>query len=305
LTKFLKCESAQTLTTNETALARWTAALGVSPAQAVKELETKSLLVRPTLSERLESGKSLQQLKEMCRKHGLKLTGKKSDLSARLIEFGIPENAIPLGDGYICSATGRDAAETYKERRAAEKLKVQLKTADLLDAHDFEGAVKAVCEYEASQVFQRGIGVDWSSGTVGLKDVRGIYSAKKRFMSKVSAEDLANIRLIAALDRLWGEEVQIIPDRTAVIRGCKYNIGIAARQLQFHHSAIPGVDNLRDFALPFEVEYMAPPDECAACLARNGKRYSIDEIPELPSDDCTCENGCRCSYSVAFKDLDD
>ena len=304
LGKFLKCQSVKALTANEMALSRWTAALGRPPALTVKELVAEGLLTSPTLTERLESGKSLQKLKDLCREYGLKQTGKKRELAERVIAHGILEGTVPLADGYICSTAGREVAEAYKQRKVAEKLEAHLRTADFLDAHDFAGAVKVVCDYEVRQPFQRGMGVNWSTGTEGIEYVRSIYSAQKAFLRNVLADDLENIRLMAALDNLWGEEVEIFPDRTAAVLGCKYNIGIAARQLQFHHSHSAGGSARGGSSKSALIEYIAAQGDCAACLARDGKRYRLDRTPELPSDDCTCELGCRCTFGFVFTDLD-
>jgi len=34
---------------------------------------------------------------------------------------------------------------------------------------------------------------------------------------------------------------------------------------------------------------------CEACLALKDKTFRLDELPELPYKDCTCELGCRCT----------
>ncbi len=33
---------------------------------------------------------------------------------------------------------------------------------------------------------------------------------------------------------------------------------------------------------------------CDACRQIQGYHYNLDEVPELPYEECTCENGCRC-----------
>lgn len=306
LAKFRKSQSVKELTRAHMAMQQWREALGADPDETVEELEQVGLLTRPTLRERLEGSMSLQQLKELCRDRDLKLSGKKADLAERLIAFGISETAVPLGDNYICSAAGRESADAYNRQKANERQEAQLQSADLLDAHDFAGAVRLVCAYENRQVFQRGMGVDWFSGTVGLGSVKSIYSAQKAFLHNVSKDDLATVRLIAALDDLWGEQVKIISDRDAPVQGCRFNLGIAARQLQFHHSNTYGVDaaSLRPIAI-VEMEYLFTNGDCAACQARSGKRYRLRQIPDLPSEDCTCELGCRCSFGAVLTDLDE
>lgn len=44
------------------------------------------------------------------------------------------------------------------------------------------------------------------------------------------------------------------------------------------------------------VEVIGPNDRdvCEECQAIQGRRYKLDEVPELPYDRCTNETGCRC-----------
>lgn len=217
--------------------------------------------------------------------------------------FGKPKPGPVLQTADVPAA--RDDPKTTRMRKKSDKREAQLLTADLLDAHDFVGAAKVVCEYEARQPFRRGINVDWESGEVGLESVRAIYSAQKSFLRHVLPSDLENIRLVAALDDLWGEEVSIIPDRMVPIKGCRFNLGIAARQLRLHYSSVPaGVRIHKDLLV--EMEYLAAHGDCPACMARDGLRYPLGGAPELPSDDCTCELGCRCNFGFIVNDgIDD
>lgn len=307
LSKFTTCQSVGRLVSSEWAFERWSVVLGIAPLKAAEWLERERLLVRPNLSERLEGWLALPQLKELCAARKLKVSGKKSELAARLVQHGGEEleTLAPLADQYICSSYGREIAESYQARKKAEKQDAQLLCADLLDAHDFEAATKAVGDYEAKQVFRRGINCDWESGKVGLGAVKAIYGVQKSFLRNVWPNDLANIRLIAALDDLWGEEVSIIPDREAPVKGCQFNLGIAARQLRMHHSSVPAEVGLPT-GLMVEIEYLAANGDCPACMARNGQRYPVGGAPELPSDDCTCELGCRCTFGFIVNDgIDD
>jgi len=34
---------------------------------------------------------------------------------------------------------------------------------------------------------------------------------------------------------------------------------------------------------------------CAECGRQEGKVYDISKVPDIPFDDCTCENGCSCT----------
>lgn len=188
----------------------------------------------------------------------------------------------------------------------SEKLAVQMQTADLLDAGQYEAAVRIVCEYELRQPFRRGMAANWESGIEGLSRVRAIYASKPWFLDRVSEPNLANIRLVAAMDELWGEPVKIFPDRDMAIIGCKFNLGIAARQIQFHEANKAIVDEAKRLNIPSRIEYIAAAGDCEACLAKHGRRYSYAKAPEIPSRNCRCEFGCRCTLGIVINDgIDD
>jgi hypothetical protein len=304
LGKFVKSQSVAKIAASDVTVRNWVSALGDELQNVVKELEKKNLLVRPSLASRLEGDFTLVELKNLCRQRFLKTMGKKADMASRLADFGGDdlEALAPLEDRYICSTSGREAVEAYKLRKKSQKYEAQSKSADLLDAHDFERAARLVCRYEFQQVFPRGIGVDWESGTVGLAAVKEIYSVEKYFLRNVSADNLENIRLLAALDELWGEDVDLIPNRDIEVPGCRFNLGIAARQLRLHYSDSPGSLAFRSGEAPIVMEYLAAHGDCSACMARNGKRYPLNGVPELPSEDCTCEFGCRCTFAAIMND---
>jgi hypothetical protein len=43
------------------------------------------------------------------------------------------------------------------------------------------------------------------------------------------------------------------------------------------------------------VEILTAPDSCDECKKFAGKRYSLNNLPELPHEKCTHKNGCRCT----------
>jgi hypothetical protein len=70
----------------------------------------------------------------------------------------------------------------------------------------------------------------------------------------------------------------------------------AARMVSFHalhNSHIAEYKKNRDVIKA--VEILASPDSCDECKKFAGKRYSLDNVPELPHEKCTHKHGCRCT----------
>lgn len=60
------------------------------------------------------------------------------------------------------------------------------------------------------------------------------------------------------------------------------------------------LDDMRSAGVRF-AELLGTNDErdCPACRALAGKVFSIDQVPSIPPDGCTCEPWCRCVYVAA------
>lgn len=197
---------------------------------------------------------------------------------------------------------GENHSKSVTRKDHSQKLAVQMQTADLLDAGSSLDAVKLVCDYEMQQPRPRGMGVNWASGTEGLARIKAIYSSTPWFLENVPPSSLADVRLVAAMDELWGERVKIFPNRHAPIDGCRFDLGTAARQLQFHEANKAIVAEASQLSLPSKIEYLAAQGDCEACQARNGRHYTCSKAPEIPSRDCKCDTGCRCILAVVIDD---
>ena len=53
--------------------------------------------------------------------------------------------------------------------------------------------------------------------------------------------------------------------------------------------------NYKQSGVVKQVEIFATQDSCDACKKISGKRFSLDQVLELPYEHCTHEMGCRCT----------
>jgi hypothetical protein len=44
------------------------------------------------------------------------------------------------------------------------------------------------------------------------------------------------------------------------------------------------------------IEILVAPDSCEACKELTGKKFTLENVPDLPNLNCTHEKGCRCCY---------
>lgn len=136
----------------------WTEALG-APAERVLDRLLQEGALEPKFR--------LADLKPLMEQYGLKKSGKKADLLARLVEAMAPEEAVALFANvraFAPTPAGTAQINAYLARCEAEKSETERKILVALDRGDMQAAGDAAAAYAAAQVFPRGIGIDWSEG---------------------------------------------------------------------------------------------------------------------------------------------
>lgn len=283
LTQFLRPRSRDD---HEWSTGYWDPALGESTEKAIERFLREGTLVPVSTDQALDHGFTVPQLKELLRERGLKVSGRKSELIARLIEAdptGAAEIAAKLNLIH-CSELGRDIAERYLAEREKERIRVWQQVRELLKAREFVQASKLVADYEARQVFPRGLNIDWRDHDPS-RDVailKAIFATRPRGLGPISDKALEEFRMYAALDYLWGtnEYSQTIDAVSMILSSAQATVNMA---------------DLGDSGARF-IEIRTANDDlvCPACRALEGRRFPIDEAPSLPYERCTSEFGCRC-----------
>ena len=184
------------------------------------------------------------------------------------------------------------------ERKAMEKALLQF-----LAEGQFLEALSTLYEFEASQVFPRGLNVDWStmSPEADTRFLELLFSHVPLAASETPSEWLLPCRIGAAMFHLvWnvGEVTawlkSTIPDQS---EGALFK---TSSDMCSHASFLSEVEDLASSPFEVEIHVLTCNDQwvCSSCRSLAERSYNLANVPELPNPDCT-SGRCRCGISAA------
>lgn len=278
----------------------WNEPLGEPPADAIRRFCAEGYVQPCPLEGKVDIKFKAADLKGMLKEHGLRCTGRKAELIARLVDnrHGLVEEMTRDVIAFECTALGRQRAEAFKQQMQTERNQAETDVLGLLERRDLRGAALRMARYEAVQVFSRGMGIDWNNYNPDsdVAVLKAMFEGTPQLLVKIQEDLLGALRLAAGMMHLWAEssakkwfdqmpETGIHLDADTTIRMLVF-FGIHKRNLAEHRQA--GVKT---------VEVLGGQDEssCPQCRAIAGKRFPLATTPELPLPTCTGGNGCRCT----------
>jgi hypothetical protein len=270
-------------------------ALGESPESALDHFKTAGLLVpfSPTsddmLASAVDSIYGVAQLKAKLKSRALKLSGKKNELVVRLLAADSQGLAREIGDLglFHCSRDGAQLAAVFETR----KKEAQRNAIAAIEAKDY---AHAILQYQA---LENDLGFPkWEferAPNPAFIDL--VMIVKPRILGGCSDEVLARLRCAMALQCIAGRHAP-----RGMLAGFGTGIQLdaetAARMIFFLARHTEDIHQWRELGIKF-VAHFAGAGSCPTCTALNGRKWSIDEAPELPSEECSSNDlGCRCLY---------
>jgi hypothetical protein len=153
-------------------------------------------------------------------------------------------------------------------------------------------AVRIANEFDKSVGFPKGdlqIGVD-------SDDIERIMTAIPSILEGCSCADLQALRLYVALDSLGLPSEKTRQEMRASVPGTRFDFEVASRMLLFNAHHKRNISQARS-ALLREVELLSVGDDqsCEPCKRFAGKKFMLDQAPDLPNRDCESVYGCRCT----------
>ncbi len=295
LSKFLKGAD-PTFSTNSVS---WEQVLGEKPDQSIIRFEVEGLIAASSLETKLSNKYSVDDIKKMLKERGLKQTGKKKEIVDRLVladRNGIEKlvNDVVMSE---CTAHGRSISQRFLDDLAQERTRAESETFAFLKNHDIANAVRTVFAFERTQVFKRGMNMDWSDSESSsfVEQIEYVLGNRPAILDGVSDEALSQLRLAVAMMHLWGvtESQKWLPADFRT--GIDFDNETAARMMLFSASFQRELGQFRKIGVG-KVIVLACDDHtcCAACREISGRTFTIDAVPELPYPKCVCEFGCRC-----------
>lgn len=278
----------------------WETVLAEPPQKAIQRFVKDGMLEPGQLHELVGFKSKVTELKNMLKERKLQVSGRKADLIDRLIEND-REGMVEATKGLRilkCSEEGNKLANDYLGQERNKREKAEEEVLNHLQERSFSKAVKVVAAFEASQVFPRGLGIDWGSysGKSNAERLNTIFGRMPRILKGIDESRLEGLRFAAAMMHLWGtnKATPWLPDDFET--GIYLEKDAAARMLVFYASHLQDVMRYKEAGVK-TVEILCADDAntCPSCKTISGKKYRIHKAPELPNPDCTCEIGCRCT----------
>jgi len=288
----------------------WRIALGENPLSAITRFQDEGLLVEPALDVKVASGFGLTNLKAQLRKRGLKVSGTKLELAARLVQFDPDgmQNAFVEQTFLVCSDLGTKIASQIKSSNDAEKEQSEQESFALLGKLSFIDACRRVAQYEAMQAIPRGVNMDWKNYDPArdIAILKEIFSGNPKILTRFNCRftecQTDKLRIPAGMQLLWGElklgwlpiELLDVNHELKPDNDLEMDVETSVRMLLFYAKHRVDLDRYRKLNFVKHIEILATNDSCEACKKLSTKRYNLDDVPELPHVHCTNGAGCRC-----------
>lgn len=275
-------------------LAAWEIALRETVESAINRFKVENLLIpfAPSTLEELTEGINgiygVEQLKVMLKVRALKVSGRKRELIARLIDAdseGMSRELAALGLSH-CSSAGKQLAARF-ERRKKEAYEAAVAA---ITAAEYTRAIHEYKRLEDDLGFPK-----WEfEGAPNPRLLELVMTVKPTILDGCSDAVMTKLRLSMA--------VQCVSGRHApkdLLRGLETGIRLdsdtAARMIYFLARHRQDIEAWRGIGIT-HITHLACSDSCAVCSSLNGREYKVDVAPELPNPDCTNDCGCRCLY---------
>ena len=270
-------------------------ALRETPESIVSRFVASGMLQEANVDvERLLQSKSKDELKLLAKARNLGQAGTKEVLAKRLCKAD-PSGMSGLFSGKIyfsCTAKGQLIVEKFVESEEDLMFKTEGATESALRSSRYKDACAIVAKYEASRVFQRGVGIDWRryDATRDLEILNEIASLRSRRHPDIPESVLCSLRVSAAMMNLWGTNNPakwLDESEKGFAAEAHFILLSAIAKVRLREMQRTGITRV-------EVWGSGRDDICADCRNADQKTFDIGSAPELPHENCTCEYGCGC-----------
>lgn len=279
----------------------WKEVLQGEPYKTISMFIDENMLLEGDLACRLSYKYKVIELKEFLKQRGQIVSGKKNVLIYRLIEIdklGM-ENLVSDLLVLLCTDEGRNIAENYLKNETGKRIFAEQQTIQFLHDRKFKEACLIMGHYEAEQVFQRGIGINWKKYTPesDIEILNDIFSSKPKVLKEMDSSKYEKLWIDASMHYLWGIIKSGNWIDTDFETGIDYAVTTAARLIECNAYYKRDIRELKQKGKMIVYIISSANDSlvCPACKKLSGKRFNISEVPELPYEQCTSEMGCRCS----------
>ena len=250
----------------------------------------------------------LTDLKNECKIRGLKVSGKKIDLAARILESD-PNfvNKCEKKDGlWICTPDGEKIVTAYYEEVQKKELFLRNKVFALLHAGRIKESITAVETYRNNLIFSDWLSMDLSGAITSSKlslareydRIKIVLSETPKHLRNISPQYLEKARLLTSFDMLRGtNNIRKYLNTPTNIEGV--SVGSVMWTLMLYASGKVNIADMKKhgFVKSVQIQPLHPEENlCAECKKIAGKTYTLDKVPVLPNEKCLNPSPCRLDY---------
>jgi hypothetical protein len=257
----------------------------------------------------------------MLSSRGLKVSGKKAELIQRLLEADPKGIEVPHAHRMIlrCTPAASQAVSRWKAEQARSFETASDSVIAALRNRHFKEAIRTADAYRKNK-FEPPIHPGVAAMTIKsaprsieerAKDLATVFTMRPKILNDLQPEQWEGLYLNYAVWELLGRtapekcapgftEEDEDDDREAPEKcvpgptGIKaMNSTMATRMLSFYVKHQCDLARMRESGI--KKAKIIGIGGCEACLALKDQTFRLDELPELPYKDCTCELGCRCT----------
>jgi len=266
----------------------WETVLKEPPKKALDWFIDNGFIEPAGINGKLDHKFKLPELKDLLKARGLKVTGKKDILIERLIEADATgvEVLVRGLEIFECSEKGEAVSASYLDEEKEKKSAVEQQVFQALQNLELDKACQIANSYHQQAVFSTGIDYDSTF-------IKEIFASKPKILKNIKDHQLNALRVVAAMMYLLScrNVKNWLPPDFHI--DSSLGAESAARMLIFHPSYLKNLHELKKCGFK-KARIIVADNACEHCRELKNNTYSINKVPELPYEECTCKMGCRC-----------
>lgn len=278
---------------------KWENYLGENPKDVIELAIKSKWLRRATPEESLAAMYSFAQLRMIAKEHQCKVSGKKYEIAKRIYEknptvSGLISNNCAI---FICTSEGKKRVLAYKSKTKKEYNLRRIETARMIAKGDFSKAYDIVRNHRVDSPYPFGLGItpEDLNSELDIARVATIMSSWPDYLKNIAEDQRKTVAVAAATAAIWGVRDGIWLDTSINDEKLGIKKDIAIQMLKSHAKYLKEIADAKEIfgkSCELVVTNYSQGDICNACSAVRGKRFELNQVPEIPLPECTCSIGC-------------